>query len=546
MFCPKCGKDTEDGSRFCSACGADLCENVQEQEADSQEASGRLPLIIAIAVIAIVIVVLTVAIVMLVVNKKSGADMEDDGQEAMALENVETSATEVQSSVIAVEEEPAADMTAVSEQPDDTMQLLVTVPTETMSLRTSPGLGDDVVAELPANTYLKWDGESVVDENEKMFYKVVVRDTQQAGYVSADFCVKVDYVYDEGALSVVKTDDALYTYDRMVADMETLCNSYSDILSYNVMGTSLDGRNIYEIVLGSPSATNHVMVQASIHGREYMNTQLVMKLIEYYASFYDTGTFNGISYSDLFAKTAFHIVPMANPDGVTISQLGTDALNDQYYADLIYECYERDKQFLAYREDSLGDMNWTDLYKEEGYNREEQGDIREITFEEYTKLWKANAAGVDLNNNFDAGWEAIDLKKQPSYGNYKGSSEVSEPETQVLAQLALAREYQYYVSYHSKGQLIYFDVSGNKPDTSMRSENFATLLENFIKYKKVNTNKGYNVNLGGFSDWIQLDLNKASVTIESGKHPCPLEASEFPAIWLRHRESWAMIANSLY
>lgn len=548
MFCPRCGKQAKDGSRFCSACGASLFERPQEQEEDEGTTSGRLPLVIALAVIAVILVALTVTLVGLVIGRQSGETMAEDSAEEMIQSDagdvlVSEPGTEAETMILPVESSTeAAD---VYEPADDGMQLLVTVPTETMSLRTSPGLSDDIVAELQANTYLNWYGERAMD-NDRDFYKVIVRDTQQTGYVSADFCVKVDYEYDAAVLNVVETEDALYTYDRMVADMETLCSRYPDILSYHVLGTSLDGRAVYEIVLGSTSAQNHVMVQASIHGREYMNTQLVMKLIEYYACFYDTGTYQGVTYRDLFAGTAFHIVPMANPDGVTISQFGTDALNDPGYADLIYECYERDKQFLAHREDTLGDMAWTDFYQEEDYNREEQGDVREITFEEYTGIWKSNAAGVDLNNNFDAGWEGIDLKDQPSYAGFKGYSALSEPEAQILADLALSREYQYYVSYHSKGQLIYYDVAGNNPDTSVRSENFATLLEHFLKYKKVNTNKGYNVNLGGFSDWIQLDLNKASVTIESGKHQCPLAASEFPSIWLRHRESWAMLAKTLY
>ena len=87
---------------------------------------------------------------------------------------------------------------------------------------------------------------------------------------------------------------------------------------------------------------------------------------------------------------------------------------------------------------------------------------------------------------------------------------------------------------------------GNTPENTEASTNFATLLDNWIKYKMVNTNKGYNVNLGGFGDWVQLKLNKPSVTIESGKKPCPLGSEEFPAMWYRHRESWAMLAQQFY
>lgn len=151
-----------------------------------------------------------------------------------------------------------------------------------------------------------------------------------------------------------------------------------------------------------------------------------------------------------------------------------------------------------------------------------------------------------MNNNFDAGWAEMDLKEHPSYGNYKGICAVSEPETQALVNLALQRDYKYFISYHSKGQIIYYDVKGNDADTSARSMQLADMLQDSVKYELVNTQKDYDVNLGGFSDWVQLSLKQASVTIESGKMSCPLSVEEFPAMWYRHRESWAMLMKELY
>ena len=556
MFCPKCGKEINEGSKFCAGCGEKLAdsETVSSEDNNQEEVPGRKPLVIIIVILAVGIVILLAVIVVLMINKTANIGNKSNKEkriEDVAVE-VETASLdtgefteEILIGETQIEENTGDKVVEPLDEESDTPLFLVTVPAETMSLRRSPGLGDDVIAELPANTFLEWNGETI-EESDRKFYKVTVIESQQEGYVSANFCIVVDFQYNENDLSVVAIDNAMYTFEQMVSDIKTLCSSYSDRLSYNVLGTSLDGRDIYEVVLGNPDAENHIMVQASIHGREYINTQLIMRMIEYYAYYYNTGNYQGTAYNELFSKTAIHIVPMANPDGVTISQFGIEALNNAYFGDVIYECYERDKAFLAYREDTLGNMTWMDFYKNEAYDRQAEGDLREITFDEYTAIWKANAAGIDLNKNFDAGWEGIEQKESPAYGNYKGPYAVSEPETQVLVDLAQKREYQCYISYHSKGQLIYYDVNGNKPETTILSENFAVLLENFIKYQKVNTQKGYNVDLGGFSDWIQLDLNKASVTIESGKHPCPLNISEFMPIWLRHRESWAMLANTLY
>jgi g-D-glutamyl-meso-diaminopimelate peptidase len=425
--------------------------------------------------------------------------------------------------------------------------LMVCVPADVVSLRRKPGPDSTVITELKAGTQVVWDGTKL-ENSGTTYYKVVVLQSGQQGYLPANYCVKVDFDVPDALeeLQLVETDTALYTYDMMVEDIEALAAQYPDRISQRVIGSSRDGRDLYEVVLGNADAENHILVQGAIHGREYMTAQLLMKMIEYYAYYYDTGSYHDVSYRDLLDRTAIHVVPMSNPDGVTISQLGASALNDPSYEDLVYECYERDKEYLEYTEDSLGYGSWSDHYSEEGFDRSGLDDQRVITYEEYQQIWKANAAGVDLNNNFDAGWSEMDLKEYPSYGSYKGTSAVSEPEAQALVNLALERDYQYFISYHSKGQLIYYDVKGNDSDTSERSQHLANMLRDSLNYETVNTQKGYNVNLGGFSDWLQLSLKQTSVTVESGRMPCPLSIEEFPGLWYRHRESWAMLMKDLY
>lgn len=427
----------------------------------------------------------------------------------------------------------------------DTENILVAAPADYMNLRQTPGLGDDEIAEVWAGQYLQWDGE-VVTENDRDFYKVIVEGTGQEGYLNADYCIPVNYRYDPDTLSIVDVTDSLYTYDKMKTDIETLCTTYGECLSCEVLGSSVDGRDIYEVRLGASDAEHHIFVQAAIHGREYMTAQLVMRMLEYYAANYDSGRYNGKSYRDLLQKTAIHVIPMSNPDGVTISQLGTGAMYHEEIGQLVYDCYLRDLESLVLEEDMNGDWNWSDYYRQENYDRKAEGKTEIISFEEYQKIWKSNANGVDLNNNFDAGWADIDLKPQPAYGSYKGAYAVSEPETQILVKEAQKRKYDYFISYHSKGQLIYYDVNGNEEETSEKSYTLASDLQKILKYAPLNTQKGYNVNLGGFSDWVQLDLQGASVTIENGRHPCPLGIEEFDAIWYRNRESWAMLCEKLY
>lgn len=431
-------------------------------------------------------------------------------------------------------------------QAESSLPLYVAVPSGSTYLLSVPMVDAEednsvVIAEITPGTRLRYLENSLVVENDQ-FLEVMIEATGQSGYILASDAMEVDYDADMEPLQVVETDSVLYTYDMMVEDINTLCRTYSDRLKSDVIGYSNDGRALYRVTLGNPNAKHHIMLQAAIHGREYMNTQMVMKMIEYYAFYYDDGTYHGITYRELFDDTAFHIVPMANPDGVTISQFGVDALEDEYYSMLVYDAYMRDYSTMTYEENVNGDMNWFDHYREDNFDRfsTPQGE-RFITFEEYQTLWKANAEGVDLNNNFDAEWDDIDLKHEPSYTSFKGWAPQSEPETIALVEMATELEYECYISYHSTGSLIYYDCKGNTEEMVNAEEKFANSMHDYVGYRLSNTNTSWGVNLGGFSDWIQLKLESPSVTIESGKKPCPLPIEEFEPMWNRHRESWAKI-----
>lgn len=531
MRCPKCGCEISDGSKFCTGCGNALNGKEEEQRGSSRAG------IYVLSVLLVLVLGLIAFFSVLIIRKVRGT------KEAWKEDQAGSRQDEAERHAGHEGDEKEED--GSEEDLFASGDLLVTVPSEYMSLRTTPGLGEDVISRLPAGEYLLWAGETATVQ-ERDFYKVMTQEGRETGYVAADYCVLVDYRDDPELLTVVDVTEALYTYDIMQGDIRTLCNTYPDRISYEVVGYSRDGREICEVTLGNSNAVHHIFVQAAIHGREYMTAQLVMKMLEYYAANYHTGSYHGRAYEELFENTAVHVIPMSNPDGVTISQIGVDAINREEAAGLVYECYLRDLEDLVSEEDANGDQNWADYYKQEGYDREAEGKTEIISFEEYQHLWKSNADGVDLNNNFDAGWEEMQVKPERAYGSYKGDYAVSEPETQILVAEATKREYDYFISYHAKGQLIYYDAAGNDRQTSARSYELASSLGNLVKYKPVNTQKGYNVNLGGFSDWVQLKLHGASVTVEIGKHPCPLQAGEFNGIWHRNRESWAMLCEKLY
>ena len=73
-------------------------------------------------------------------------------------------------------------------------------------------------------------------------------------------------------------------------------------------------------------------------------------------------------------------------------------------------------------------------------------------------LYKANVNGVDLNVNFDARWGKGEKNVfQKGDENFVGNYPFSAPESRVLRDFTLAVCPNLTISYHSKGQEIYWE-----------------------------------------------------------------------------------------
>ena len=303
---------------------------------------------------------------------------------------------------------------------------------------------------------------------------------------------------------IVKVADK-YSYDFMVHDLEELRKKYSDHMSYRSIGSTYDGRNIYEVTVGNPNARNHVLIPAAIHAREYITTNLCMKQIEYALYYYESGGWDGKRLSDMFESTCLHFVPMANPDGVSISQFGLDGIRNEELKEGIRKIYEDDLKA----------------------GRTSDG------FDKYLVRWKANVRGVNLNQNFDVNWEeARGSSDVPSYSYYSGERPESERESQALANLFRSRSYKAVINYHSMGKVIYWDIEGNK--VREKSRFLANNMLALTGYQMLYSGEG-----GGFKDYVQTyGQGTPSVTLEVGKGEAPVPSSQMDEIWAENKFVW--------
>lgn len=300
--------------------------------------------------------------------------------------------------------------------------------------------------------------------------------------------------------SIVQTA-SLYTYGEMCKDLAELSVAYPEYITLSSMGVSTLGLNIPVVVLGNPAAPKRVLVTSTMHACEFLATQACMKLIEYYASEYSKG-----GMQDVYITTCFYIIPMVNPDGVTVSQAGGDWIPD-----------ESIKAFV----------------KGQGH---------------YSK-WKSNAVGIDLNRNFDAMWDRVNLQgfNAPSYRFWKGYQPEEAIECKELVAFAKSLPFDVFLNFHQQGNVIYNGSKLGTPYTNARSLNLAQILSSVNGYAvdkdpKVITPSS---SFGTWADYVLLTFDKPSVTLEMGNALYPSGQKQVDSIVKRNKQVFRMVSAFL-
>ena len=292
----------------------------------------------------------------------------------------------------------------------------------------------------------------------------------------------------------------LYTYKEMQRDLSQLEARFSDVpIVVESLGQTIDEREVYHIVVGDKSASKHILITGSIHAREYITAQLVMKQLLDVCQKYP-------EYVQMNDSVAFHFVPMVNPDGVAISQLGLDGI-----------IRDDTKQTIL----------------------QISGNDQSTNLSEYLSQWKANARGVDLNRNFDALWENYTKgAKIPSSYRYKGVAPHSEVESKALVDLTEETEFDVTISYHTQGEVIYW-YFGQTNELLEENRRLADLASRCTGYKSVDTPTEQDG--AGYKDWAVQKKGIPGLTIEVGRGEHPIPHDQLADIWEQNKNMIPML-----
>ena len=311
--------------------------------------------------------------------------------------------------------------------------------------------------------------------------------------------VKVSSAPSKHLSDIVSTDHQEYTYDEMMEDLRQLKRQYPHLISYELADTTCEGRRIPVVRFGGKDAPYQILVTGSIHAREYMSSQLVMKMMEHYASQYDTLHYDGTPVCEIFDSVALVVVPMVNPDGVMIAQQGIRSVSSPEAKLLILE---------------------------------EEADCDQI---------KANARGVDINRNFGNGFGyGNPIRTSPGFSYYSGPHSYSEAESRCLMKVASQREYLCFLNYHSSGNVVYYGCENAEKEVERLALRYAQLICRHTGYKSI----GPSTPNGSWADEVETRYRRPSMTIEIGtRNPVPIE--QFRAVYTKNLDVWPDLCRTL-
>lgn len=298
---------------------------------------------------------------------------------------------------------------------------------------------------------------------------------------------------------------ATYTYARLTRDIESLARKYPDIIEYRSIGQTRYGREIWAVGLGRGEAT--LFINGSHHAREWLTTTLNMYMIEQYAAAYSANRkFEGYDARAILDKTKIWFVPMVNPDGVTLQQLGLS-------------------QFPVSVHQALIRMN---------------GGSRNF------KRWKANLQGIDPNRQYDSYWSTLEANvPYPFWRNHKGTAPVQTLENKAMVAFTYEIDPQIAVSYHSAGRIIYWSfhtLAANLP----RDKRLARIFSDLTGYRLMPQRSDSSG--GGYTDWFITTFKRPAFTPEIGIKPgeTNLPVSAFAEEWRRNKKVGLWLAQESY
>lgn len=263
-----------------------------------------------------------------------------------------------------------------------------------------------------------------------------------------------------------------------------------DFIRARQIGRSVCGRPIMALEFGTMD--HPTLLIGGIHGMEWASALVALRLAQQTAvAVQEHRPLYDINLRAALAAQGAVLLPLLNPDGYEIRREGRGAAL-------------RTTALLSRFDDSA------------------------------LRRWQANANGVDLNHNFNAGfWKARAMVRAAGITRrgptrYGGPYPLSEPESRAAKDACVRYRPRALYTLHSQGEEIYWRYGRRTPDNS---KTIASLLADLTGYQLCEPD--LIASHAGLKDWFIKRFRRPGFTIELGLGQNPLPYADFEAIWQR-------------
>jgi g-D-glutamyl-meso-diaminopimelate peptidase len=276
-------------------------------------------------------------------------------------------------------------------------------------------------------------------------------------------------------------------------------SKYPYIIHVEVIGKSVDQKPLFAVIMTDNVDyviqrddfnvyRQHYLVEAGTHSRETVNPIILMKQIEDYAIDYTQDDYiPEFNLSEELEDVIIHFLPLTNPDGFDLVKFGKDSIQTPEGLSLLL---------------NVDDYDYTN--------------------------YKAGITGVDHNRNYPQ--EYFDIEKnawvniwqtylndfysdQPSGEFYPGPYPASEPEVQTVMDYILSYDFRNYISFHSRGTIIYWNKYFAPDYYNHRTKELAQSVSDVNGYELSGEDTGRGS--GYISDFTSSQTLKPLITIET-------------------------------
>ncbi len=238
-----------------------------------------------------------------------------------------------------------------------------------------------------------------------------------------------------------------------------------------------------------------ILVEAGTHARETANPYITYRMLASYAAdARDEETLPMLPMNRLLTNCSIDFVILSNPDGYDLARHGKSAFTLPAIVSFLDGI--RSSRYPYFKASATG----VDL------NRNYPAVHYDVASKRWVDLWgRRQNGGAPL---------AALTSRTPAPMYYAGPKPLSEPETRAMAELVVRNDYRVVLSYHSMGNVIYYDRPYLSPAYNAMARRYGERAQAVSGYRLLPTSARDN-HSGYFGDYVANETGKPCLTVET-------------------------------